>query len=330
MAALAMASALAGPALAAPITMKAFMDNRLERFDALKAGDPDQPARIEAAKARTAQMVAAAGPIGGVDAAPVVWHAYDKPIVIFEDPVAPRMVVIPAGEITIGSGVGKGRARRRFRMSEPVAIGLFPVVVGEFATFVAETGYQAASHCTTISDDALRAMPDRDWRNPGVTATPRDPVTCVAYADALAYAAWLSKKTGRLYRLPTSAEYEYANRAGTATTYWWGNEAADACTYANGYDQDGLTYRGAPVRLACHDGRATAAPVGTYKPNGFGLFDMSGNVESWTSDCADASCRRRVLRGGSWQGGDLAAAGLATAPGDQATSWRGFRLVRVL
>jgi len=114
------------------------------------------------------------------------------------------------------------------------------------------------------------------------------------------------------------------------TTYWWGDDIDTACINANGYDQDGAPYRGSPARIACHDGQATAAPVGKYKPNGFGLFDISGNVESWTSECGDAHCHTHGLRGGSWQGGDLSAAGSHRAPDAQATSWRGIRLVRDL
>jgi len=324
--AIALCAVVAPSAASSAITMKEFTDNRNERFGALKAGDPDQPARIEAAKAGTARMVAAAGPIGTVDAPSVIWRANDRPIVIFENPVAPRMVVIPAGEFTMGSG----KARRRVRLTQPLAVGMFPVVVGEFALFVADTGYKAASSCVTIDGDTFRSMPDRDWRNPGVTATPRDPVTCVAYGDAIAYAAWLSKKTGHTYRLLTSAEYEYANRAGTTTAYWWGDDVNLACVNANGYDQDGLLWRGSPARIACHDGQATAAPVGKFKPNGFGLLDTSGNVESWTSECGDARCYTHVVRGGSWRSDDLRAAGSDKAPGAQATSWRGFRLVRDL
>ena len=320
------------PAGAGPLTMSEWLANRIERFGALKAGDPDQPARIEATKLRTAGMVAAAGPLAAADAPPVIWRANDKPIVIFEDPVAPRMVVVPAGEFTMGGstqGMGLPR-RRRIRLNHAFAVSMFPIIVGEFASFVADSGYRAATSCITLNGDALRSMADRNWRNPGVTAMPRDPVTCVAYQDAVAYAVWLSKKTAHSYRLLRSAEYEYINRAGTTTTYWWGDDVASACTHGNGFDLDGLPYQGSPPRIACHDGQPSAAPVGKYKPNAFGLFDTSGNVESWTSDCGDARCHAHILRGGSWQGGDLSAASSHKAPGVQATSWRGFRLVRDL
>lgn len=329
------------PAVAQAIDMSDFLKNRVERFAVLSAEHPNQPAEIEQIKAKTAEMVAAAAPRAtSLDAAPLVWKANDKPVVIFDLPVAPRMVVVPAGEFTMGAKAD----RHRVRIAKPFAVSMFPIIYGEFAAFVTETGYKPAQSCTTLDDGAFKDRPGHGWQNPGVSATPRDPLTCVSYADATAYAAWLSKKSGHSYRLLTEAEYEYIGRAGTAATYSWGDDPKMACTFANGYDEDAPAFAGAPARIACHDGQATASQVGVLKPNGFGLFDTSGNVESWTADCwnsgrtgpADGSaitagnCRSHIVRGGSWRSGDLSVAGRRGAPVGQAASYRGFRLVRLL
>jgi formylglycine-generating enzyme required for sulfatase activity len=131
--------------------------------------------------------------------------------------------------------------------------------------------------------------------------------------DAKAYAAWLSRMTGKTYRLLTEAEWEYAARAGTKTTYYWGNEIGK-----NNASCDGCGSQ--------WDGKQTA-PIGSFKPNAFGLYDMAGNVWQWVEDCYHGSnvhesvefyfegydgapvdgsawttgnCHNRVGRGGSW------------------------------
>ena len=129
----------------------------------------------------------------------------------------------------------------------------------------------------------------------------QQPVINVSWDEAKEYVAWLSRITGKTYRLLTEAEYEYAARAGTTTAYPWGTQSA----------------RTTPIAVAAAakwDGKQTA-PVGSFSPNKFGLYDMVGNVWEWTEDCyhanyqgapADGSawtsgdCTLRVLRGGSW------------------------------
>jgi formylglycine-generating enzyme required for sulfatase activity len=128
----------------------------------------------------------------------------------------------------------------------------------------------------------------------------RRPVADIHWNDANAYLAWLSARTGKRYRLPTESEWEYAARAGTTTTYPWGEAMAKDRANCNG----------------CNDQprRATVA-VGQFPPNGFGLYDMAGNAAEWVADCwsenyrtaprdgspySVQSCRERVLRGGSF------------------------------
>ena len=160
--------------------------------------------------------------------------------------------------------------------------------------------------------------PEHSWRNPGFAQDDKHPATCVSWEDADAYVTWLSQVTGRRYRLLTEAEWEYAARAGTTTTRYWGDDTGKTCEYANGADRStAAAVPGAdtwPV-ANCDDLHAYTAPVGSYRPNAFGLHDMLGNVEEWTQDCwvgnyhgaptdgsavAAGDCYLRVVRGGSW------------------------------
>jgi formylglycine-generating enzyme required for sulfatase activity len=146
---------------------------------------------------------------------------------------------------------------------------------------------------------------DGDWQ----------PVVGVTWDEAVAFARWVSKVDGRLsYRLPTEAEWEWACRAGGTSRYWWGDDARSGWRYANGYDQ--ATRRLVGVEREAwegDDGYRASAPVGSYAPNPWGLFDMIGNVREWCSDwygpygtssvtdpTGAAEGSRRALRGGSW------------------------------
>ena len=333
------------PAASQPISMADFMKNRVERFAVLKAEHPRQADEIAQIQQRTAAIIARLPPVSQSSrgAPSVTWRTSDAAVVIFDIPVGPRMAVVPAGEFTMGpqaakgGKIGGGSLRRRVRIDHSFAAGLFPVVVGEFALFVEETGYKASASCITLEQGVLKLRSGRSWRNPEVTALPRDPVTCVSYADATAYAAWLSKKTGHQYRLMSEAEYEYVNRAGTDTAHWWG-DGTGACTFSNSFDQDAPDFTGPPQRSACHDGQAKLAQVGVYKPNAFGLFDTAGNVESWVANCwhgdliaySASACKFRAVRGSSWVSSDLSSAHRTKAPANEAASYRGFRLARIL
>ncbi len=231
-------------------------------------------------------------------------------------PECPEMVVVPAGSYRMGSpSYEQGRQENEGPVHEvtiaaPFAIGVYEVTVAEFGRFVDETGYSAGSSCRTYDSGA-----DRDWRNPGFRQSGRHPVACVSWNDAQAYAAWLSRKTGEEYRLPSESQWEYAARAGTSAARPWGEGESGQCRHANGADESAK--ENYPwVRVAsCRDGHERTAPVGSFGANGWGLHDMLGNVWEWTEDCwndsyagapSDGSawefgnCARRVLRGGSW------------------------------
>ncbi len=142
------------------------------------------------------------------------------------------------------------------------------------------------------------------------------PVIFVSWEDAHRYALWLSRKSGKRYRLPTEAEWEYAARGGRLTARFWGDRPDAACGYANSYDLSSATahrFEWPPHR--CDDRYAVTAPVGSFRPNGYGLYDMLGNVWEWCSDwygkryyasspeknpSGPTSGTNRVLRGGGW------------------------------
>ena len=174
---------------------------------------------------------------------------------------------------------------------------------------------------------------------------PDQPVGRIGWQEAVAYADWLSGKTGLRFRLPTEAEWEYAARAGSTNSSPWGDDPNQACRYANIYDETARKTKPFPwVSYPCEDGQGVVAPVGKYAPNKFGLYDMLGNVAEWTCSeydsayaggetrCADpgaAAGGRRVLRGGSWT--DLPellrfAYRFPTVPGNRKFDY-GFRLV---
>jgi formylglycine-generating enzyme required for sulfatase activity len=173
---------------------------------------------------------------------------------------------------------------------------------------------------------------------------PDQPVVRVTWQEAVAYADWLSGKTGLRFRLPTEAEWEYAARAGGAGYRPWGDDPNQACRYANIYDETARKTKPLPwANYPCEDGQAVVAPVGKYAPNRFGLYDMLGNVAEWTCSeydsayaggetrCADpnAAGGRRVLRGGSWtEFPELLrfAYRFPTVPGNRKFDY-GFRLV---
>lgn len=251
------------------------------------------------------------------------------PQVLRDCDTCPEMVVVPAGVFVMGTPAAMlGGAESPpetqptvIRISRPFAIGRFEVTRGEFAAFVNASGREQRTGCRTW-DAALGRFNDdgrRTWLDPGVPAEPteRHPASCVSWADAQAYASWLSQETGKSYRLPSAAEWEYAARAGTTTLRPWGDAPEEGCDHANIYDLGSrAAYQLGWLQAGCHDGYADVAPVGQFQANRFGLHDMIGNVWEWTADCSTGSsigrpkdgsawtwlggCKRRVIRGGGW------------------------------
>jgi len=230
----------------------------------------------------------------------------------------PEMVEVAAGLFQMGDLQG-GRDKaalpvRTVRIQKPFAIGQYEVTFEEYDRFAQATG---------------RQLP-----NDGGGGRGRQPVINFSWEDAVEYGKWLSTQAGKRYRLPTEAEWEYAARGGTETAFWWGNEMKSGMANCVGCGSQ-------------WDNKVTA-PVGSFPPNPFGLYDTAGNVWEWVEDCdhdnysgaptdgsawkkeGGGNCYLRVFRGGAW---NYAAKGLRSSfrgrgdPGNKSASI-GFRLVR--
>ncbi len=246
----------------------------------------------------------------------------------------PEMVSIPAGRFVMGSAPGEEEREtlpEQFRnRSQPqywvnvasFSAGKYEVTRGQYRAFAEATG-RSSEGCFVWTGAKFERDLSKDWRNPGYAQDDTHPVACVSWSDATAYTSWLSDKTGKDYRLLSEAEWEYAARAGTTTTRFWGDDGNMSCGYANGAD---LTAKAQVPGFSnfwvanCNDRYAYTAPAGSYRANAFGLHDMLGNVGEWTQDCwnenyhgapTDGSawmagnCSLRVVRGGSWYNNPL-------------------------
>ncbi len=247
--------------------------------------------------------------------------------------------------------------QHRVVIEKRFALGRYPITVGEFAEFVAET-HRLTGRCFLWALH-LKRVPilNNAWQNTGFAQTAENPVVCVSWRDAEAYVAWLNKKTsspdglGDLYRLPSEAEWEYAARAGTTTSRWWGNDIGNGLSWCDGCGDPywpKVNFQVAPLTgQPLHMKRRLPGtiPVRWFPPNPFGLLGMPGNILEFVEDCwhasyADApttgapwtsqSCQQRVLRGVGWDGGTWAvrsATRESLAPDDGCNDL-GFRIAR--
>jgi formylglycine-generating enzyme required for sulfatase activity len=339
------------PALAAPVPPSAAAGpsaaEREDRFwsdtreignrDAYEAYLSEYPkgryvalARAAIARLGQAAAVAAAPPAAAQSPSPPARAGLGPPGTVFRDcEVCPEMVVIPGGRFQMGAMEGEEEAEglpeqfrnhsqpRRWVEVRGFAAGRFEVTRGQYRVFAQETG-RVASGCWVWNGKEFARDEGKSWADPGYGQDDRHPVSCVSWEDAKGYVAWLSKRTGKGYRLLSEAEWEYAARAGTTTRRYWGDDGNQSCGYANGADRRFPSQVAGASNWAvasCDDGQAWTAPAGSYRPNGFGLYDMLGNVWEWVEDCWNGSytgapsdgrawtsgeCGRRVLRGGSW------------------------------
>lgn len=236
----------------------------------------------------------------------------------------PEMVVVPAGRFMMGTTPRDNRSVGVWPMfdamegpvhpvtiARPFAVGRYAVTFDQWDTCVADGGCGAYRPA------------DEGW------GRGRRPVINVNYDDALAYVAWIRRKTGQPYRLLSEAEWEYAARAGTVTPFYFGTRIThDDANYGNFYDR--------------------TTPVGSYPPNRFGLYDMAGNTAQWVADCnhpdftgapgdgsawiAGGDCTKRNVRGGGWSLLDwtLHVAQRIGDPPQQRNNHLGFRVARDL
>ena len=276
----------------------------------------------------------------------------------------PEMAVVPAGAFRMGCVSGDGCQNNEHPVHDvevaSFALSKYEVTRGQFAAFVAATAYVArgcyvyAWEVRSFARDRWRWETDQQasWEAPGFEQQAIEPVVCVSWEDAKAYVRWLSRETGRDYRLPSEAEWEYAARAGTTTPFYWGARVNEHCSHGNGTDRTAeRTFRSRVYAFSssdCTDGVARTAAVGSYSPNAFGLYDMAGNVHELVEDCwhdnysgaprdgsawtSGGDCRRRVGRGGSWNWRveDLRSADRGRLHAGFRSSTYGFRVARTL
>jgi len=267
----------------------------------------------------------------------------------------PEMVVVPAGQFLMGSSrdeIDGGLAaaneapQHKVVLAQPIAVGHFEVTRDQYAAFVDATGYRGSDRCFTLEQNIPKERENRSFLMPGYAQAGNHPAVCVSWTDAQAYVDWLSRTTGKPYRLPSEAEYEYAARAGGTARFGLSDDPAELCRFANGADQSAKT-AGLPdeaAYMACTDGYAFTAPVGSLAANAFGLYDLIGNVWEWTADCfaddyraasaarSQAGCPARTVRGGDWfsPASLLRPAVRAKANPDAHHDDIGFRVVRTL
>jgi len=224
-------------------------------------------------------------------------------------------------------------------------MGKYEVTVGEFRKFVKETEYRTEAEwqdgCHSWSGKGEEKKKQFNWQNPNFPQTERDPVVCISWNDTYEFLKWLSKKTGSNFRLPTEAEWEYAARSGGKKyEYSWGNGMP---TENIADDTAARELLGATNGKGYNDGYALTSPVGSFKPNEFGLYDMSGNVSEWVADWFDENYysksteknpkgpqhgKCKVIRGSTWN--PLVplihtTTRLCSIPGGRGT-WMGFRI----
>jgi formylglycine-generating enzyme len=215
--------------------------------------------------------------------------------------------------------------RHRVRITRPFLLGKFEVTVGQFRRFIDATGYRTEAETdgtggwgyNAITGRSEGRRPHFSWRNPGYRQTEQYPVVNVTYGDVQAFLRWLSDKEHRHYRLPTEAEWEYANRAGGQTRYAKSGDARQLPTFARAVDLERQPEfdHVQDLVIAADDPTAFPVPVGSYAPNAWGFHDMHGNVWEWVADwygetyyaespvddpSGPKSGEVRVRRGGGW------------------------------
>lgn len=265
--------------------------------------------------------------------------------------IGPKVTLIPAGQFMMGSSddeigryINEG-PQHLVKIARPFLLGTTEVSVAQFRHFVEMTGYKTDGERNSGSflRDARaergkwRLKQEVNWRfdHEGKLSRDDNPVVHVSWNDAQAYLGWLSEETAEHYRLPSEAELEYANRAGSPEPYWWGEgtpsqkianirgdgdeTVADPLTWKHTGQERGFLLQageGLPVTFKNYsDGFHGLAPVANFSSNPFGLFDTAGNVWEWVQDCwhfnyknapvdgsawVEEKCDQRVVRGGSF------------------------------
>lgn len=297
-------------------------------------------------------------------------YASYKPGQVFNDRYVdlpgqtPAMVVVPTGNFAMGARDDEsGRSdselpQHQVTIAKGFAMARAEVTIGQFREFVRASSYQPDSvklGGASVYDErsgALRDDPDATWQSDYAgrnTSDDKLPVVNISWNDAKAYADWLSQRTGKRYRLPSEAEFEYALRGGTTTRYWWGNgtppRKVENLTGSGDRSQSGRRWSNAFANY--RDGYWGPAPVMSFEANPYGLYDIDGNVSEWVQDCwhdnyvrapldgsawVNPGCSVRVVRGGSWGSSpeQVRSAYRQGADGSVRNGRVGFRVLREL
>ena len=230
--------------------------------------------------------------LAGVKRAPGI----GKPGFAFTDTLksggkSPAMNIIAAGDVSLRDAKG-GVAK--VTISENFAVARSEVAFGEYSRFVSASGYRGgAQGCNNIEGFAMFVAKDRTWQKPGFEQTGQHPVVCVDFADAQAYARWLSKETGENYRLLSEAEWQLIAKAASAPGCRSGNV---------GDSQFGTKFDERKV-YGCSDNFAATAPAGSFGADRNNLVDLTGNVREWVQDCWNPSLAGHPKSGAAWQTG---------------------------
>ena len=223
----------------------------------------------------------------------------------------PKMILIPAGNFIMGCRDDKeSDCQDEEKPDHKVNIKQFylaetEVTVGQFRAFVDATKYKTTAEqegsCRSYVDGKWTSVKGNSWKKLGFDQGDNHPVACVSHNDAKAYVEWLSEITGKTWRLPSEAEWEYAARAGTETSYSWGKDIGSNNANCRGD--------------LCGDKFKYTSSAASFSANEYGLFDMHGNIWEWVEDkwhsdyngapndgsaWVSGNSSRRVLRGGSW------------------------------
>lgn len=276
---------------------------------------------------------------------------------------APAIVVVPTGQFVMGSAADEPghsdteEPQRRVRIEVGFALGQSEVTVGQFREFVRSSNYTTDAErlggAAVYEESTGRIVnrPGMTWQNDyrGERAGDDLPVVNVSWNDAVAYLGWLSDRTGKKYRLPSEAEFEYALRAGSSTRYPWGDGDPDKVVgnFTGEGDRSPSKRSWSSAFPRYSDGYWGPAPAKAFAPSAYGLYDMEGNVSEWTEDCwhdnyvraprdskawVNPGCERHVVRGGSW-GSDpdqVRSAFRLAAPAEARSARVGFRVARDL
>lgn len=213
----------------------------------------------------------------------------------------------------------------RVQITKPFLIGKHEVTIGQFRKFVERSGYRTQAETDGTGGWGFNRATGQfegrkveyHWQNPGFSQTDSHPVVNVSWYDTQAFCEWLTKTEGRVFRLPTEAEWEYACRAGSTQRFHFGDDPELLTKHSNIYDANtkDVFPEWANFATRSRDGFQFTAPVGSFTPNAFGLHDMHGNVWEWCSDWhaedyyanspindpqGPADGNVKVRRGGSW------------------------------